>query len=327
MNITVSRNGKTEFAYNQDPNDDWNVIYHEKTDVKALRKDNKSQILFTLYVHCGVPRTKYINAKVLEWIDGKYQFTFDHKKITDLNLVDINHDGNLELIVDTGEAGYWNIIPDINIYAFDPHLNQYTIQNDKFSGYFENAINSHEQVINKETDSSRLGSSDDVEFELHVILDAWKKLNNSTKVQETLNRLSFAYLNLGKNRYREGDSGKWRHHESEYGTAIDLFSEAIKYKPDNYTAYGLRGYSYLRSKNVSLAIKSLEKSVEINPQYIEGHYNLALAYWEIKDKKKAMAEVKKVIELDPTYKAKIKDDTQFHPFNSSPWFNKLIYTN
>src|ERR1035441_3671461 len=72
LNITISRNGKTEFVYNQDPNDDWNVIYQKKTDVKALRKGNRSQILFALYVHCGVPRTQYINAKVLEWIGGKY---------------------------------------------------------------------------------------------------------------------------------------------------------------------------------------------------------------------------------------------------------------
>jgi tetratricopeptide (TPR) repeat protein len=75
---------------------------------------------------------------------------------------------------------------------------------------------------------------------------------------------------------------------------------------------------------VGAAIESLEKSIKINPKYVEGHYNLALAYWANQDKKKAISEVKKVLELDPTYKAKIKDDVQFRLFKSSPWFNKLI---
>src|ERR1035441_10113295 len=64
LNITISRNGKTEFVYNQDPADDSNVILHKETDCKALRKGTKSQILITLYPHICTPRYQFLKAKV-----------------------------------------------------------------------------------------------------------------------------------------------------------------------------------------------------------------------------------------------------------------------
>jgi tetratricopeptide (TPR) repeat protein len=92
----------------------------------------------------------------------------------------------------------------------------------------------------------------------------------------------------------------------------------------NPVVLDLKGYSLLREGKVQEAVAALGRSVEIDPDYIWGHYNLALAYWAAGDRPKAIAEVKEVLRIDPSFKDVIRNDGQFNRFNASPAYRELI---
>jgi len=106
--------------------------------------------------------------------------------------------------------------------------------------------------------------------------------------------------------------------------AITFYSKSIALDSTNPAAYELRGYVFFKKKDYSLAVTDLERSVRIDSQYVWGHYNLALAYWHSGRQNEAVAEVKRVIAIDPGFKRVLRTDEQFFPFNTSAEFKKLI---
>jgi tetratricopeptide (TPR) repeat protein len=149
---------------------------------------------------------------------------------------------------------------------------------------------------------------------LGKIIHAAKLLGDDEKAKDATERLSNVYVEYGKAYY----------YEKNYPQAIRNYSTAIKTNENNWIAFGLRGYSYLRMGQVDKAVDSLEHSVLLDSNYLDGHYNLALAYWASGFQEKALNEVKKVIVLDPSFKNKIKEDGQFNVFKQSEEFNELI---
>lgn len=120
------------------------------------------------------------------------------------------------------------------------------------------------------------------------------------------------------------DGGKAFYRLQRYDESIAEYQKAINIDPDDWDAYGLMGYSYLRNYQVDKAISFLEKSIEINPAYGMGHYNLALAYWSAGQTEKALDEVKKAIKVDPDLKVEIKEDSQFRPFEKEEVFREAM---
>jgi tetratricopeptide (TPR) repeat protein len=106
--------------------------------------------------------------------------------------------------------------------------------------------------------------------------------------------------------------------------AINFYSRSIALDSSNPAAYDLRGYVFFKKKDYSLAVTDLERSVRIDSQYVWGHYNLALAYWHSGRQNEAVAEVKRVIAIDPGFKHVVRTDKQFSAFNTSAEFQKLI---
>lgn len=101
-------------------------------------------------------------------------------------------------------------------------------------------------------------------------------------------------------------------------------NRAIELDPMNPVVFDLKGYSLLRKSRVREAMATLKRSVEIDPNYVWGHYNLALAYWAAGDRPNAVAEVQTVLHLDLTFKGVIRNDTQFNKFNASPAYQDLM---
>ncbi len=73
---------------------------------------------------------------------------------------------------------------------------------------------------------------------------------------------------------------------------------------DYWSLFGL-GYVYLLEENNQEAIKFLEKSIELNSNYSLSYYNLAYAYFNLSDYKKALDLAFKSYEMqaNPLYKA------------------------
>lgn len=118
--------------------------------------------------------------------------------------------------------------------------------------------------------------------------------------------------------------------------AIRSYDLAIELNPNSAKAHQLRGYAHLRRAqikpgahptDVADAVASLGKGVSLDPEHVWGHYNLALAYWEAGRKKDAVASVRRVLEIDPSFRSVISQDQQFVPFRESKEFLALTGTN
>lgn len=64
---------------------------------------------------------------------------------------------------------------------------------------------------------------------------------------------------------------------------------------DHWSVYGI-GYYYLYLENFSEAIPYLEESIELDPDYPSGHYNLAYAYLYTEQQQKAIASAEMALE-------------------------------
>ncbi len=117
-----------------------------------------------------------------------------------------------------------------------------------------------------------------------------------------------------------GEQGKKYYLAHHYAKAIKEYEAALQEDPANFDAYGLMGYSCFKLGQVNRAVTFLEKSTEVNQGYVMGHYNLALVYWAMDLKKKAVEEITKVIELDPSFQKILEGDSQFDEiFQSSEY--------
>ncbi|MGH7739065.1 MAG: tetratricopeptide repeat protein [bacterium] len=115
----------------------------------------------------------------------------------------------------------------------------------------------------------------------------------------------------------------YRH--KDYAGAISEYRKVLRQDPNNCTAYGLMGYSLLRAGRVDEAVSCLGKSVQLDPQYTMGYYNLALAYWAQGKQNQAVEQVRLAIDYDPGCATKIKKDPQFQPFRSLAAFRALVH--
>lgn len=86
----------------------------------------------------------------------------------------------------------------------------------------------------------------------------------------------------------------------QYETAIDLATENIAKNDDLLPQFLFqRGYAYIRTDEISLAIHDLEQCIAITDEIPEAFYNLALLYYETKQFELAEDMIEKAVQLDP----------------------------
>ena len=110
----------------------------------------------------------------------------------------------------------------------------------------------------------------------------------------------------------------------DYRGAVKFYDKAIAVDPLNPVLHDLKGYALLRDGDIQGAISALEKSIETGPDYVWGHYNLSLAYAAAGEMVRAVAQIRKVLELDPSMKSAIRGDGQFRVFRSNAEFQALM---
>jgi hypothetical protein len=120
--------------------------------------------------------------------------------------------------------------------------------------------------------------------------------------------------------------GKEAYLKHDFDLSISYYRWAIVANENNDEAWGLTGYvNLLKHKTSDWYLQPLKKSIQINPNYLKGHYNLALAYWASSDKTPAnqnlaFNEIATVLKLDPKYNQIIHNDPQFKKiFNSEAY--------
>jgi tetratricopeptide (TPR) repeat protein len=58
--------------------------------------------------------------------------------------------------------------------------------------------------------------------------------------------------------------------KKEYGPAIIVFSMGVKLTPDSWSAYAILADAFMRTNQYDLALMNYEKSVALNPDFIDG---------------------------------------------------------
>ena len=94
--------------------------------------------------------------------------------------------------------------------------------------------------------------------------------------------LGIAYLNKG-----------------DYAKAVSTLRAVASNYPRNPIAKVYLGQVYLRLEKIELAILEFSRAIELNRNYANAHYNLALAYLKAKDNSAALAAFKEVVRITP----------------------------
>jgi tetratricopeptide (TPR) repeat protein len=171
-----------------------------------------------------------------------------------------------------------------------------------YSAHELTAMQAEKQLLSKELEAAKV--------EFNNTKAEFSKLQKGIKEART----SFVYVQLGLRQF----------FVRNYQGAIDFYDQAIATDPANPVLYDLRGYALFRQGKIKESVSSLEKSIAIAPDYVWGHYNLALAYMKAGDSTRAIEQVRLVVTLDPGMRKTISGDGQFSTFKSFKEFRSLI---
>jgi type IV pilus assembly protein PilF len=98
-----------------------------------------------------------------------------------------------------------------------------------------------------------------------------------------------AYVNLGIAYLDKG----------EYPKALATLRSAVSSYPRNPIARVYLGKAYFTLDKVDQAIGEYRKAVELDKEYANAHYQLALAYLKVKDNRAALISFKEVLRIAP----------------------------
>ena len=88
--------------------------------------------------------------------------------------------------------------------------------------------------------------------------------------------------------------------KNEFNLAEQQLSEILKKFPDDPNALRLSGVSSLEQKKPEVALIPLQKAIRVAPEFLQAHENLAQAWTQLGDLKKAETCFKKCLEIDPS---------------------------
>ena len=87
--------------------------------------------------------------------------------------------------------------------------------------------------------------------------------------------------------------------KEKYRRAIFVLTKCIALAPDNYKAYGLRGYNHYELFELDRAISDYTKAIELNPDDVISYNNRGLAHEKNGEYELALEDYTKAIELEP----------------------------
>jgi tetratricopeptide (TPR) repeat protein len=107
----------------------------------------------------------------------------------------------------------------------------------------------------------------------------------------TIDLNAIFYDNMGVNLADEG----------QYEEAVNYFTKAIRFNPENEHHYFNRGVTYLKMKQPENALADYSTALELNPGYAEAWYNRGLIFLQKEEFEKAASDFSRAIELKPNH--------------------------
>ena len=109
-------------------------------------------------------------------------------------------------------------------------------------------------------------------------LDLYKSediLSDATRYKNVTNVLFQKDIRLiGRFANKINEIGNSWFEKENYGAAVNLFQISVKISPDSWIAYSTLAAAYLKNKQEDLALINYEKSIELNPDYLEGRNHI-----------------------------------------------------
>jgi len=108
-----------------------------------------------------------------------------------------------------------------------------------------------------------------------------------------------------------------------YREALKPLEVAAKLRPGDVAVAIALGWCYKRTHRLAQAIDALERAERHNPEHALLHYNLA-CYWSLAgNPSKALDELAVALELEPTLRSLIAEESDFDPLRGNPEFERL----
>jgi len=108
-----------------------------------------------------------------------------------------------------------------------------------------------------------------------------------------------------------------------YPEALKPLRKAAKVDPEDIHVWLALGWCHKRMGRVDLAVKALERALEVEATEPLVQYNLACYLSLVGDKEGALAHLSEALALDPRYRAMVHDEPDFDPIRSDPGFQAL----
>jgi tetratricopeptide (TPR) repeat protein len=97
-------------------------------------------------------------------------------------------------------------------------------------------------------------------------------------------------------------------HYAKFNEAIEIYTEAIEYNPDNFEAYYQRANANASLRNYKVAIEDYNRAIEIHPKYADAYANRGQIKFYLKDNEGACEDWKIAESLG---KDNMEDKTRF----------------
>ncbi len=111
----------------------------------------------------------------------------------------------------------------------------------------------------------------------------------------------------------------------KFDLAIQDWTNLLKRKPDDPFYLSERADLYSKIGKYDQAIKDYGKSIALNPrEAAAAYYGRALAYALKGDSRKSIQDLRNAIQLNPGYKANVRNEAGFNSLQQQPDFIKLI---
>jgi hypothetical protein len=101
---------------------------------------------------------------------------------------------------------------------------------------------------------------------------------------------------------KEKDKGNEYFSKAQYPTAIEHYTEAIKYDATNTACFANRALCYIKTERWIKAIEDCNAVIKLDPNYVKAYLRRGLAYRHSKKLSLALLDFEKVLSLEPANK-------------------------
>ncbi|KAL0218368.1 hypothetical protein P9112_004021 [Eukaryota sp. TZLM1-RC] len=144
---------------------------------------------------------------------------------------------------------------------------------------FEEAIEWYEKTLTEKRDR-----------EVSLKLRDVKKKYNEWKQQQLINPEKSAEVKAEANEAFKSN---------DYATAIEKYSEAIKFNPDDHTLYSNRAAAYIKIMEWDLALKDCASAIQLEPNFIRAYLRRAQVNFFLKKYHKCTEDYEKILAIAP----------------------------